>query len=92
MRKLKGLLVAFGIVAVALTPGFGAVFTMSAGDRPGPSAASPPPEEHVELVGSYLAMQPGLEDGALTLSWVRTARPLPPGASPAIAQVGAARP
>lgn len=84
MRKLQALLIAFGIIFVALLPGVGAVFTMKAGDRPLPAPRTAPPEEHLELVGSYVAMQPGIEEGAIALARVRTSAPLPPNASPAI--------
>ena len=84
MKKVFALGQALVIIVVAFLPGFGAVFTMAAGapaDRP----AAPPPAGRVDLVGSYVAMEPGLEDGALTLGFARTTTSLPPGASPALA-------
>lgn len=84
MRKLKALLVAFAIIFVALMPGVGAVFTMKAGDRPPPPERIAPPQERIDLMGSYVAMQPGVEEGALALSRVRTNAPLPPNASPVL--------
>lgn len=83
MKKLFALARAFAIVAVALLPGFGAAFTMAAGapsDPPAPLA----PEGRVDLVGTWVAMEPGSEEGAMHLGFARTTTPLPPGALPAL--------
>jgi hypothetical protein len=83
MKKLFALARAFAIVVVALLPGFGAVFSMVAGappDRPAP----PPPAGRLDLVGTFVAMEPGVEEGALRLRFVRTTAPLPSGAAPAL--------
>ena len=84
MKKLFALARAFAIVAVALLPGFGAAFTMVAG-APRERAPAPPPVGRVDLVGTWVAMQPGFEEGAMQLGFARTTTPLPPGASPALA-------
>jgi hypothetical protein len=83
MKKLFALARAFAIIVVAFLPGFGASFTMAAGappERPAP----PPAVGRVDLVGSYVAMEPGMEEGALNLGFARTTAALPPGASPAL--------
>ncbi len=85
MNKLFALARAFGIVVVAILPGFGAAFTMAAGappERLGEPQPSPP--GRLDLVGTYVAMEPGVEEGALMLGFARTTSPLPPGASPAL--------
>lgn len=84
MKKLFALVRAFAIVAVALLPGFGAAFTMAA-RAPDERPPEPPPEGRVDLVGSWVAMEPGMEEGAMQLGFARTTTPLPPGASPALA-------
>jgi hypothetical protein len=83
MKKLFALARVFVIVVVAVLPGIGAAFQVIAGAPP----ARPPsakPEGCLELVGTYVAMQPGMEEGALMLGFARTTTPLPPGAAPAL--------
>ena len=84
MMKVFALLRAFAIVAVALLPGIGAAFTMAAGAPPERPAA-PPPVGRVDLVGTWVAMEPGPEEGGMQLGFARTTTPLPPGAEPALA-------
>lgn len=83
MKKLFAFARAIAIVFVAFLPGFGAAFTMAA-VAPPERLAVPPPVGRVDLVGSYVAMEPGMEEGALTLGFARTTTPSPPGASPAL--------
>jgi ABC-type sugar transport system substrate-binding protein len=83
MKKLFALARAFAIVGVALLPGFGAAFSMAAG-APREQPAPPPAVGRVDLVGSWVAMEPGMEEGALQLGFARTTTPLPAGASPAL--------
>ncbi|MEA2751999.1 MAG: hypothetical protein QOI41_6142 [Myxococcales bacterium] len=83
MKKLFAFARAVAIIVVAILPGFGAAFTMAAGAPP-ERPAQPPPVGRVDLVGSYVAMEPGMEEGALTLGFARTTMPLPAGASPAL--------
>jgi hypothetical protein len=83
MKKLFALAQALAIIVLAFLPGFGAAFTMAAGAPPERPAA-PTPVGRIDLVGSYVAMEPGMEEGALALGFARTTTPLPPGASPAL--------
>ena len=83
MKKLSAFARASSIIALALLPGFGAAFQMIAG-APRERPPEPPRQGRVDLVGSYVAMEPGMEEGALTLGFARTTTPLPPGASPAL--------
>jgi hypothetical protein len=83
MKKLFALAQAFAIIVVAFLPGFGAAFTMAAGAPP-ERPADPPKVGRVDLVGTYVAMEPGVEEGAMMLGFARTTTPLPPGASPAL--------
>ncbi len=71
MRKLAALIRALGIVFLAVTPGIGAVFTMKAGDRAPAVVRAPVAEGEIGLVGTWVAMEPGAEEGALALSRVR---------------------
>jgi hypothetical protein len=84
MKKLFAFLRASVIIVVALLPGFGAAFTMVAGAPP-ERPYERPPAGRVDLVGSWVAMAPGMEEGAMQLGFARTTTPLPPGASPALA-------
>jgi len=83
MNKLFALARAFAIIVLAFLPGIGAALTMVAG-APRERPPEPPRAGRVDLVGSYVAMEPGVEEGALTLGFVRTTTPLPAGASPAL--------
>jgi len=86
MKKLLATARALGIVLLALLPGIGAGLTMVLGappDRP----SAPRAVGQVHFVGSYVAMQPGVEEGALAMGFVRATEPvaLPAGVTPAIA-------
>lgn len=83
MKKLWALARAFVIVAVALLPGFGAALTMVLG-APRESPPATPPAGRIAFVGTWVAMEPGMEEGAMQLGFARTTTPLPPGASPAL--------
>lgn len=84
MKKLFAVARALVIIAVALLPGFGAALTMVAG-APREQLVLPQPAGRVDLVGTWIAMEPGLEEGAMQLGFARTTTPLPAGASPALA-------
>jgi hypothetical protein len=83
MKKLFVIARAFAIVVVALLPGIGAAFQVIAGAPP-ERPPSPRPEGRLDLVGTYVAMEPDMEDGALMLGFARTTMPLAAGASPAL--------
>jgi hypothetical protein len=83
MKKLFALGRAFAIVAVSLLPGFGAAFSIVAA-APHEKPPSATPERRIELVGTWVAMEPGLEEGALRLGLARVTTPLPAGASPSL--------
>jgi hypothetical protein len=83
MKKLFALARVFAIVVVAVLPGIGAAFQVIAGAPP-ERPPSPKPEGRFDLVGTYVAMQPGMEEGALMLGFARTTTPLPAGAAPAL--------
>jgi hypothetical protein len=83
MNRFFALARALFVIGVAMLPGFGAAFTMAAGAPP-ERPADPPKVRRVDRVGTYVAMEPGFEEGAMMLGFTRTTTPLPPGASPAL--------
>jgi hypothetical protein len=85
MKKLFAFARAVAIIVVAVLPGFGAAFTMVAGAPP-ERPADPPQVGRVDLVGTYVALEPGAEEGAMMLGFARSTTPLPAGASPALEQ------
>jgi hypothetical protein len=71
MRKLTALARAFAIVFVAIFPGIGAVFTMSAGDRMQARGSTRPVADRIDLVGTYIGNADTFE-GELHLAFLPT--------------------
>lgn len=88
MRKLTALARALAVVGLALLPAFGALFQLVAGAPPERPAAAPPPGER-QLVGSYVGMEPGIEQGGLALGFAYVTNAPRNGASPALLHSGA---